>query len=161
MRRSSSCVDFCRAKNADLSINTSNASCSGGITAISNCLLFSNCVIKLCFFSDAAVPLSDDSRNEIGSFIRVQNAETCKFKTSTSARSVCQQIMSLCCILDASESFAATLEVNSRLDVSRAGQRRLEHPSSPTPILRPARRRSLSDSPIASPRTATACISDQ
>ena len=33
-------------------------SCSGGITAISNCLLFNACVMKLRFFSDAAAPLS-------------------------------------------------------------------------------------------------------
>ena len=51
------------------------ASCSGGTIAISKLLIFNTCVMNLCLFSDPAPPLSDDPRNETGSFVRVQNAE--------------------------------------------------------------------------------------
>ena len=80
-------------------------------TAISNCLLFNNCAMKPFFFSDAAAPLSDYPRNGIGSFIRVQNAEICKFKRAPvfDVSAICvPTIMSMCCVLDASESFATT-----------------------------------------------------
>ena len=74
-------------------------------------MLFNNCAMKLCFFSDAAAPLRDYPRNGIGSFIRVQNAETCKFKRAPvfDVSAICvPTIMSMCCILDAPENFATT-----------------------------------------------------
>ena len=95
---------MCRATNADFFIKTSHASCSSGITAISNCLLFISFVMKLCLFSDAAAPLSDDPRNEISSFTSVQ--KTLRPVSSKSASvfdvsAICMPtFMSLCCILD-------------------------------------------------------------